>query len=274
MTFAQGMNNLGQVVGDGGGSALLFDNGKFTILPSLRPGASAEAVDINDLGVIVGFARKDTDLRHPVYWENGEVRELPRVRPDTAASASAINIRGEMTGATFTPATRPVIYRNNLVMMLDELLVESIRDDWAINTGVSINDAGQIGGRAYHIPTQRGLPVRLDPVDTGLTLCGIEPSRPGVRNVIQINHATPSGRVSLLWGTTRGEPQPLEQCPGAMIDIIDPRLAATAVAGLDGRAIIRIHIPAHIDGTYMFQVVDHSTCDVSPPAWAIIQPEN
>ncbi|MCL4198783.1 MAG: hypothetical protein KJZ69_14945 [Phycisphaerales bacterium] len=276
MTQVKGMNNLGQVVGEGGGEALLFDRDRneFTVLPPLRPGAEARAMAINDLGVISGWSQTDGDLYHPVCWKDGKVRELPRMRPDTDASASVINIHGDMTGASFFPQTRPVYYRNNLVMLIDDLLLEALRDDWAIGTGVKLNDAGQVGGWGYHYPSERVAPARLDPVDTGLTLWNIEPSRPGVRNEIQINHATPGGRVLLLWGTTRGEPQPLEQCPGAMIDIIDPRLAATAVAGPDGRALIRINIPAHIDATYMFQVVDHETCETSPPAWAIIQPEN
>jgi len=274
MRSVHDINNLDQVVGNDFPTALFYDKREFIPLPPLRPGAAAEAHLINDLGLIGGWSQRDTDLFHPVVWESGRVRELPRLRPDTTGSVSSMNIRGERTGSTYYPNLRPVYYRNNLVMELNDLVLESIRSHWRIDIGTKLNDAGQIGGRAWHFLTGHLLPVRLDPVDTGLTLWGIEPSRPGVRNVIQINHATPGGRVSLLWGTTRGEPQPLQQCPGAMIDIIDPRLAATALAGPDGRAIIRIQIPAHIDGTYMLQAVDHSTCEVSPPAWAIIQEEN
>ncbi len=279
MVGIDGINNLGQVVGQGsGGKALLYDRdaNKYSVLEHLGVGARAKPSDINDLGVISGWSTTsaETGFYYPVWWKNGRVRELARINPDTMASVYAINNRGEMMGSSFDPVLDTVFYRNNLTMVLDDLLLESIRDEWGTVAPMRLNDAGQIGGRGYHQPSRRAFPVRLDPVDTGLTLWSIEPSRPGVRNEIQINHATPGGRVSLLWGTTRGEPQPLEQCPGAMIDIIDPRLAATTVAGPDGRAVIRLNVPAHIDGTYMFQVVDHGSCEVSPPAWAIIQPEN
>lgn len=102
MTQAKGMNNLGQVVGEGGGEALLFDRDRneFTVLPPLRPGAEARAMAINDLGVISGWSQTDGDLYHPVCWKDGKVRELPRMRPDTDASASVINIHGDMTSSS------------------------------------------------------------------------------------------------------------------------------------------------------------------------------
>lgn len=59
-----------------------------------------------------------------------------------------------------------------------------------------------------------------------------------------------------------------------MIDIADPRLATTGVAGPDGRATISVFIPAHVEGTYILQAVDHDTCEVSPPAWALLKMEN
>ena len=59
-----------------------------------------------------------------------------------------------------------------------------------------------------------------------------------------------------------------------MIDIADPRLAATALAGPDGRAFVRINIPAPTEGNFILQVVDHRSCEVSPPAWTLIKAKN
>lgn len=102
----------------------------------------------------------------------------------------------------------------------------------------------------------------------------MKPSRPGRRNVIEVNHGTPGGRVSLLWGTQRGQPHPWPQCEGAEIDIVDPRIAGTAVAGPDGRAEFNLFIPADALGLHVLQAVDHLTCEVSPPAWALLKVEN
>ncbi len=66
----------------------------------------------------------------------------------------------------------------------------------------------------------------------------------------------------------------MNHCNGAMIDIVDPRLAATAVAGPEGRAIFNVFIPANVLGLYVLQAVDHRTCEVSPPAWALLKTEN
>lgn len=49
---------------------------------------------------------------------------------------------------------------------------------------------------------------------------------------------------------------------------------ATAVAGPDGRAIFNVFIPANVLGLYVLQAVDHRTCEVSPPAWALLKTEN
>jgi len=72
----------------------------------------------------------------------------------------------------------------------------------------------------------------------------------------------------------RGEPQPLQPCAGAMTDIVDPRLAATAAAGADGVATFNPFIPANVQGLYVLQAVDHRTCEVSPPSWALLKLKN
>lgn len=164
------INNLDQIVGSDFPTAMLFDNGKFTALPPLRPGAGAQASVVNDLGFIGGWSQKDSELFHPVVWEDGEVRELPRIRPDTTASVHSLNIGGEMTGTTYYPELRPVYYRNRFVMMLNDLLLEAQRGHWRVGVPTKINDAGQIGSTAFHFLTGHSLPVRLDPVDSGLTL--------------------------------------------------------------------------------------------------------
>jgi len=278
MDWASDINNFHQVVGDDGRYAVLWENGKVTYLPGLGPGARSGAGAINDLGQVVGSSQRETEVYYPVIWNDGVVRELPRVLgyQNPFASPYSINMKGEIVGTNQVAfnQTHPVLWRNNIAVDLNDMTTEPHPNLVFRNSGPFINDGGQIAVRALNLQEGIGYAAILNPLDAGLSVWGIAPARPGRRNVIQINHATPGGRVSLIWGTARTEPQPLQQCQGAMIDISDPRLAATAVAGPDGRAFIRLNIPAETEGTFILQVVDHRSCEVSPPAWTLIKAEN
>ncbi len=278
MMAAYSINNQNQIVGSGGSEAILWQDGEFTTLPGL--GSRAYGGDINEIGQIVGQSNTSDPTEYvPVIWEDGVVRELP-APANLSSGVGSINGRGEMVGLWFPSpgSSRPAMRRNNLMMDLRDLTVGPNAEDWEPydgGNGLEINESGQIAARAGNLITYEGRAARLDPVDIGLTLWGINPSRPGRRNVVQVNHATPGGRVILLWGTTRGEAQPFEPCSGALIDLTDPHFAATAIAGPDGVAQFRVNVPANVDGqTFILQVVDHATCEVSPPAWALFKMEN
>ena len=276
MRDVRAINNRKQVVGTGNRTAYLWDDGVFTVLPPLRPGAFAIPTDLNDDGVIVGGSPKDgSTLFYPVIWRDLEIREMPALVAGRNGAISSINNLGEATGSceiaydTF----RPTLWRGNLATEIADLLLplDPNEPDWRLLGGATINDVGQIAMIVAY-PGQFGdNPARLDPVDTGLTLWGIEPSRPGQRNTIEIHHVTPNGRVALLWGTERGEPTPLHQCGDAMTDIVNPRLAGTATAGPDGVARLHLSVPAQTSGLFILQAVDRTTCEVSPPARALIQ---
>lgn len=275
MDDERGINNRKQVVGADNHMAYLWDDGVFTVLPPLRPGAFAIPTGINDDGVIVGWSPKEGSIVYPVIWTDLKIREMPALVADRDGSISSINNLGEATGSceiafrTF----RPTLWRGNLATEIADLLLplDPNGPDWRVLVGGPINDVSQIATFVAY-PGQYGdNPARLDPVDTGLTLWGIEPSRPGQRNTIEIHHVTPSGRVSLLWGTERGEPTPLPKCEGAKTDIINPRLAGTATAGPDGVARFHVNIPNQTSGLFILQAVDRTTCEVSPPSRALIQ---
>ncbi len=269
MRTARSINNLGQIVGYDGSDAYLWNNGEFTTLPSL--GGANWCRDINDVGQIVGSSGTQG---YPVAWYEGLLRELPHF--GIGAWAQSINGLGDATGKCFLApgVTRACIWHNKLLMNLNDLTLEPLQGDWAVEGNAQVNDSGQIASAAVSLSMRRAVPVRLEPVDIGLTLWGIDPSRPGRRNTIEIHHVSPNGRVILLWGTTRGEPQPFQQCSGAMIDLADPHLAAFGVADSNGVARITLNVPANVEGNYIFQAVDHTTCEVSPPAWALFKMVN
>lgn len=276
MRFFGQINERNQVVGYDNQRSWLWEDGQFTEPTPLHPGARALAGGINDLGVMVGWSHKEVQEAYPVIWTDGVPREMPITRGRYAGGIRRMNNRGEAVGWSTISQSRSsaTFWRHNLATEMEDLLIRPHARELETVSPRDINDNGQIAATiqyrdevGYHV-------TRLDPIDTGLTLWGMEPSRPGRRNVIQVNHASPGGRVSLLWGTERGEPAPMNHCNGAMIDIVDPRLAATAVAGPDGRAIFNVFIPANVLGLYVLQAVDHRTCEVSPPAWALLKTEN
>ncbi len=273
--FINQLNERNQIVGGTNSRSWLWENGRFTEPVPLHPGARAQYSGINDLGVMVGWSHKEVQERHPVIWTDGVPREMPITRGKQNGVLFKMNNLGEAIGTSYSNPnqTYPTLWRHNLATEIADLALGPYSCEREITIDI-INDNGQIAATiqyrdevGYHV-------ARLDPIDTGLTLWGMEPSRPGRRNVVQVNHATPGGRVSLLWGTERGEPAPMNHCNGAMIDIVDPRLAAIAVAGADGRAIFNVFIPANVLGLYVLQAVDHHSCEVSPPAWALLKTEN
>lgn len=276
MQYVSAVNNRVQVIGHNHFRSWLWQGGQFLELQGLHPDAMrVRAAGINDLGIIVGYSEKDGETNFPVIWTDGVIREMPAIRIGRDAGITRINNLGDaIGGCAISPSeSQGTIWRHNLVTEIDDLTIGPNARRWNV-TARDINDNGQIAAdiQMGDLPGYRA--ARLDPIDTGLTLWGMEPSRPGTRNVIQVNHATPGGRVSLLWGTERGEPTALPQCSGAMIDIVDPRLAATARAGPDGRVLFNLFVPANVEGLYVLQSVDHETCEVSPPAWALLKMEN
>ncbi len=274
--FIEHLNERNQIVGSTNQQSWRWENGRFIEPTGLHPGARVWALGINDSGVMVGSStRTEGGLGFPVIWTDDVPREMPVTRNGPEGAIVRINNRGEAIGASaITYYTQySTLWRHNLGTEIDDLTIGPNARFWEVSPN-DINDAGQIAATIQYAGQQGNRAARLDPIDTGLTLWGMEPSRPGTRNVVQVNHATPGGRVSLLWGTQRGEPAPMNQCNGAMIDIVDPRLAATAVAGPDGRAIFNVFIPANVLGLYVLQAVDHRSCEVSPPAWALLKTEN
>lgn len=279
MEFGEDVNNHKQALGRTSCQTWVWDNGVFYALPGFDPDDyKVSAACITDEGRIAGgIIPKRAGVYQPVIWTDLIPREMPVVHSGLGGGIAQVNLSGLAIGASHNRSQtdfRPTLWSGNLAMELNELIVDREARGWHVSTAWRINDVGQIGATVKSFGQQGWSIGRLDPIDTGLTLWGMEPSRPGTRNVIQVNHASPGGRVSLLWGTERGEPAPMNHCNGAMIDIIDPRLAATAVAGPDGRAIFNVFIPANVLGLYVLQAVDHRTCEVSPPAWALLKTEN
>jgi probable HAF family extracellular repeat protein len=143
---AQGINNLGQVVGtssitsDGtsaGGSqarhAFLYENGQ---MKDLGIGANfSQAEAINDSGQVVGFARDNTAAQYSAFlYEDGSTKNL-----GVNSVAVDINDSGQVVGQSGGQA---FLYENGQMNNLGNL-------GGTNSSAAAINDSGQVVGAAW-----------------------------------------------------------------------------------------------------------------------------
>jgi probable HAF family extracellular repeat protein len=105
-TFATGISNTGQIVGENGeslfGSATYWRNAAATPLAKLSDLRSA-ANGVNDRGQIVGWSyiSDSSDDVHAVRWtQSGTIRDLGTLPGDSVSSATKINFFGLIIGSS------------------------------------------------------------------------------------------------------------------------------------------------------------------------------
>ena len=96
-TEPAGINARGQVAGNSGPQAFLWDGGALVELGSLVEGGFAAASDMNDRGEIVGTARAASGASHAFLWKDGAMHDLGSLRGDYSAAA-AISDSGDVAG--------------------------------------------------------------------------------------------------------------------------------------------------------------------------------
>jgi probable HAF family extracellular repeat protein len=143
-SFAIAINSSGQIVGDMGGHAVLWDNGVPTELTPPANALYASSSDINDSGQIVGAYSQlinDTYVIHPVLWGGGNTLDLGAL-PGENAWANAINNAGQVVGASTDSSNvnHGFIWENSVTTPLDPLSGDI--GSWPTD----INQNGQIVG--------------------------------------------------------------------------------------------------------------------------------
>ncbi len=272
------MNNAGQIVGDAGLDAFLWDNGEVYQLPGLRPGQETSANKISPSGLIAGACSLTLDRSMPVMWENRRLIALGLLDSGGGGTTWGINDAGEVVGVLSIPdgmyrINVGFVWRNHVMHNLNDLLTDGVGDAWTVLNAREVNSTGQIAAEAYSPSRNLNLVVRLDPVDEGLTIWSFAPNVPGAINTLEVSHATPGARVVFVAGTARGEASGVPQCPGATIQLVNPQIIGTAIADADGRATLDRFIPAGLAGKrFVVQAIDWTTCQSSPPGFIQIQP--
>jgi probable HAF family extracellular repeat protein len=94
---AQGINNLGQIVGGIDGSAVLWDGDMVIYLGTLE--GTSQALAINDLGEVVGYSHPSLRVFLGWYWAEGEMVPLGSLGGEYTYPRS-INKLGQIVGAS------------------------------------------------------------------------------------------------------------------------------------------------------------------------------
>ena len=149
-TFANGMNSLGEVVGEAHcpnvcTHAFLYDGTIHDLGTLGNTGEVSTAFAINTSGQVTGFSDSGDFLfhRHPFLFSNGSMIDI--VGPGLGGTGDAINAVGQVTGSLLVAGNHnhAFLYSNGVTTDLGALtnLTESV--------GISINSSGQIAGRSY-----------------------------------------------------------------------------------------------------------------------------
>lgn len=131
------INNAGQVAGQAGGQAFRWENGVFTPLGTLG-GAESYANDLNDSGVVVGWAHDAAGLKKSFRWD-GAMTNLDE-STTLEGVAEGINNLGEIVGWR----TNGNVYRS---VMWDEIRINGQFIFGSSNhKALGINDSSEVIG--------------------------------------------------------------------------------------------------------------------------------
>jgi probable HAF family extracellular repeat protein len=140
---AYGTNSAGQVVGESGDHAFLYDGGMIDLggLPgSIRSGARS----INDSGQVVGWSGALYTVAHAFLYDGGKMLDLGTLPGDTYSRAHGINGKGQIVG---------VSHRNDghtfHAFLWDGTMTDlgTLPGETA-SSASGINDAGQVVGES------------------------------------------------------------------------------------------------------------------------------
>lgn len=143
---------------------------RMTPLPSLVGDQPSAALDVNDAGVIVGWAWNEIGETRAVMWRDGTVYDLGGFG-GSEARASAINSQGLIVGTATLPRPtlppgggsgpleRAFVVQNGQLIDLNTLIAPT--EDWLLLEARDINDRNEIAGFGIHAGEMWGFTLAL-----------------------------------------------------------------------------------------------------------------
>ena len=144
---ANAINNAGLVTGyttiDGNWQAFLYDsaNNDFTTLGTLGGGLTSVGTDVNELGVVVGYATRADGVERAFLAFGGTIVDLGALGGEGTSQAHGMNDKGDIVG---TSNGHAFLYRNGQMIDLNDYIDPS--SDFTLTAAYGINNKGQIVG--------------------------------------------------------------------------------------------------------------------------------
>jgi probable HAF family extracellular repeat protein len=146
-SYANGINESGQIAAWSGPMAYLYENGVWTALGNLGGGRSV-AFGLDDLGRVVGWSHLDASAQdyHPFLWASGVMTDLGTLGGRNGI-AWAAHASGPVVGYADTSDGRlhAFLYSGDEMADLNALIPADT--GWELDFATAINASGQIVGR-------------------------------------------------------------------------------------------------------------------------------
>jgi probable HAF family extracellular repeat protein len=204
---ANGINDLGQVVGETGGRPCLWDGGavEYLQVPAGYWGESARA--INNFGQIVGWAEAPDGHTHGVLWQSGHMYDIGGLLGyGVESTANAVNGSGQVVGSAGEGSDmRAVLWQNLTVQDLGTPGQSTWADD--VNDSQQVVGRGDSGGWLW----EAGVMYNLNDYLVGGAASGRVSKAYGINSRGQIvgTGSDPAGRGGALLLTPVPEPSSL-----------------------------------------------------------------
>jgi probable HAF family extracellular repeat protein len=145
-SYADGINDINEIVGTVNGRAFLARDGLSQELGVLPGHTASDARAINNKGQVAGNSVTADGISHAFLWNLGTMRNLGTLPGDISSQAQALNVGGDVVGRSGVAdlsASRAVIWQGGPAIDLNRLITSS---GWILSSATGINDRGQIVG--------------------------------------------------------------------------------------------------------------------------------
>jgi uncharacterized membrane protein len=155
---AYGVNNIGQVAGNGAGRGFLWSSQGFLTLPPVKRDDACGAVGVNAQGIVVG--NSVGTVNRAVRWQHGKPKLLAKPAGTRSSLAAAINDQGQIAGYVIKKNWErwAILWTGSQAKKLRPLAGANWSQAWGINNRSQVVGNSGTGG-AFHAVIWEGKQV-------------------------------------------------------------------------------------------------------------------